>query len=74
MKLNEKLYKSSIKTTMLGQDAQRSEYWHFKDDCSRIYIRREEQARRDVDMAVADEAPVEPSRVDYSWHYYETEE
>lgn len=41
-KLNEKLYKSSIKTTMLGQDAQRSEYWHFKDDCSRIYIRKEE--------------------------------
>ena len=42
VKLNEKLYKSSIKTTMLGQDAQRSEYWHFKDDCSRIYIRRED--------------------------------
>jgi hypothetical protein len=50
-KLNEKLYKSSIKTTMLGQDAQRSEYWHFKDDCSRIYIRKEElQTKADAEM------------------------
>ena len=50
VKLNEKLYKSSIKTTMLGQDAQRSEYWHFKDDCSRIYIRREQLLVRDDEM------------------------
>jgi len=28
---------------MLGRDAQRQEYWHFKDDPARIYIRREEQ-------------------------------
>ena len=27
---------------MLGRDAQRQEYWHFKDDAARIYIRREE--------------------------------
>ena len=27
---------------MLGLDAQRSEYWHFKDDQNRIYIRKEE--------------------------------
>jgi len=73
IKLNEKLYKSSIKTTMLGLDAQRSEYWHFKDDCSRIYIRREEQPVRDVDM-LSDEVPVEAARIEYSWHYYETEE
>lgn len=58
---------------MLGQDAQRSEYWHFKDDCSRIYIRREEHSQIDVDM-LSDEAPVEATRVEYSWHYYETEE
>jgi hypothetical protein len=28
---------------MLGRDAQRQEYWHFKDDPTRIYIRREEK-------------------------------
>ena len=54
-KLNEKLYKSSIKTTMLGQDAQRSEYWHFKDDCSKIYIRKEEiNAQADASMSDAE--------------------
>jgi hypothetical protein len=40
---------------MLGHDAQRQEYWHFKDDPARIYIRREEQiqlqnAIKSIDM------------------------
>ena len=42
-RLNEKAYKCSIKTTMLGKDAAKSEYWHFKDDNTRVYIRREDQ-------------------------------
>jgi len=42
-RLNEKSYKASIKTTMLGKDAAKSEYWHFKDDNTRIYIRMEEE-------------------------------
>lgn len=40
-KINEKSVKCNIKTTMLGKDAQRSEYWHFKEDTERIYIRKE---------------------------------
>lgn len=28
---------------MLGKDAAKSEYWHFKDDNTRIYIRKEEE-------------------------------
>jgi len=28
---------------MLGKDAAKSEYWHFKDDNTRIYIRMEEE-------------------------------
>jgi hypothetical protein len=28
---------------MLGKDANRNEYWHFKEDPERIYIRKEEQ-------------------------------
>ena len=43
MRLNEKTYKASIKTSMLGKDAAKSEYWHFKDDCGRIYIRMENE-------------------------------
>ena len=42
-RLNEKQFKASIKTTILGQDALRTEYWHFKDDPTRIYMRKEEQ-------------------------------
>ena len=41
--LNEKTYKASIKTTVLGKDSAKSEYWHFKDDNTRIYIRMEEE-------------------------------
>lgn len=28
---------------MLGKDSSKSEYWHFKDDNTRIYIRMEEE-------------------------------
>ena len=78
-KLNEKLYKSSIKTTMLGQDAQRSEYWHFKDDCSRIYIRKEDVQTTDADMADANQEvivtdAIAQPKVVYSWYYYDREE
>ena len=43
MRLNDKTYKAAIKTTMLGKDAAKSEYWHFKDDNTRLYIRFEEE-------------------------------
>ena len=42
-RLNEKTYKTSIKTTIIGKDAAKSEYWHFKDDNTRLYIRMEHQ-------------------------------
>jgi len=28
---------------MLGKDSAKSEYWHFKDDNTRVYIRMEEE-------------------------------
>ena len=42
-RLNEKASKTAIKTTVLGKDADMAEYWHFKDDPSKLYIRVEEQ-------------------------------
>ena len=57
-RLNEKTYKCSIKTTMLGKDAAMSEYWHFKDDNTRIYIRMETHVPimpDNVEMAHEDE-------------------
>lgn len=41
--LNEKTYRASIKTSVLGKDSAKSEYWHFKDDNTRLYIRMEEE-------------------------------
>lgn len=40
-RLNDKSFKASIKTTVLGRDAQNSEYWHFKDDPGRLFTKRE---------------------------------
>ena len=28
---------------MLGKDSAKSEYWHFKDDSTRLYIRMERE-------------------------------
>ena len=33
---------ASIRTSMVGKDANRNEYWHFKEDDQHIYIRKEE--------------------------------
>lgn len=64
---------------MLGQDAQRSEYWHFKDDCSRIYIRKEDVQATDAEMADANEKviitdAIAQPKVVFSWYYYDREE
>lgn len=63
---------------MLGQDAHRSEYWLFKDDCTRIYIRKEETAKVDAEMAEGEEKIVtslpESTKSVYSWFYYERED
>lgn len=41
--MTDKTTKTSIKTTMLGKDSEKSEYWHFKDDNTRVYIRMEKE-------------------------------
>ena len=72
---------------MLGQDASKSEYWHFKDDKSRIYVRTEEEVpikqvkqnavMRDEANPTDEEAQEEEitlTETKYSWFYYETED
>lgn len=34
---------------MLGKDANKVEYWHFKDDSQRIYTRVEQQVLGEID-------------------------
>ena len=53
---------------MLGKDADKSEYWHFKDDNTRIYIRTEEEIlptmeSGDTVMMAAEEGAAEDLRV-----------
>lgn len=38
-KLDEKSFQTGIRTSVLGKDADRHEYWHFKDDAEKIYVR-----------------------------------
>lgn len=72
---------------MLGQDASKSEYWHFKDDKNRIYIRKEEevpikQPKQGVEMKdeanasdeEAHEEEITLTETRYSWFYYENED
>jgi hypothetical protein len=34
---------ANITSNMLGKDRLRNEYWHFKEDSERIYIRTDQQ-------------------------------
>ena len=40
---------------MLGKDAAKSEYWHFKDDNTRLYIRMENEVPVNGDVIHAEE-------------------
>lgn len=52
---------------MLGKDASRNEYWHFKEDPERVYIRIEEVVATDPDSAIQT-----PNKV--YWQYIDEEE
>jgi hypothetical protein len=40
-KLNEQVSKTSIKTSILGKDADKNEYWFFKDQPGKLFIKKE---------------------------------
>ena len=37
-KINDDLWKLSLKPSMLGKDCQRNEYWFFKEDNNKVYV------------------------------------
>lgn len=39
-RLNEQAHKTSIKTSMLGKDADRNEYWFFKEEPGKLFVKR----------------------------------
>lgn len=38
-KLNDSLWKISLKSPMIGQDVDKNEYWVFKEDLTWIYVK-----------------------------------
>ena len=38
-KLNEQASKTSIKTSVLGKDADRNEYWFFKEEPAKLFVK-----------------------------------
>ena len=39
-RLNEQANKTSIKNQVLGKDAERNEYWFFKEDPAKIFVKK----------------------------------
>jgi hypothetical protein len=57
---------------MLGKDAAKVEYWHFKDDPTRIYTRVEEVILSEELDEVSGEQKVDGFK--YQWNYYDEED
>lgn len=60
-KLNEQASKTSIKNQALGKDADRNEYWFFKEDPGRLYVKKYGQQQGMSDS-------------DYTWYFIDEEE
>ena len=66
-RLNEQANKTSIKTQVLGKDADRNEYWFFKEEPSKLFIKKQQA---DDDEEMKDET------IDskFTWYYYDEEQ
>lgn len=80
-KLNEQAHKTSIKNQILGKDADKNEYWFFKEDPSKLYIKKQEQTPTKDDAMDIDEQIIEGHEVvipiqepRFFWVYYDEED
>ena len=44
-----KINEAEVKKKLIGRDALRQEYWFFKDDPTKVYIRKEEELVQPVE-------------------------
>ena len=65
-RLNEQANKTSIKTQVLGKDSERSEYWFFKEEPSKLFIKKLEDSDGMVDTG-------EVKQQSIVWYYYDEE-
>jgi hypothetical protein len=43
--LNESSHKTSIKNQIIGKDADKSEYWFFKEDSGKLFVKKFEEVK-----------------------------
>jgi len=71
-KIAEQYHNLNIKTTILGQDANLNEYWYFKEENTRLFIKREVTEDEKDEDAAMNEGGESPDR--YKWFYLESDD
>lgn len=56
-RLNEQAHKTSIKTSMIGKDAVRSEYWFFKEEPGKLFVKKFEEITLSKKVVGDEKAP-----------------
>jgi len=41
--LNDKIFKTSVKTSQLGRDGDKHEYWYFREEPSKVFVKKQGQ-------------------------------
>ena len=76
-KLSEQALKTSIKNQVLGKDADKNEYWFFKEDPGKLFVKKyylpepPKAFDDDEDQMICENHPKE---FKFSWHYYDEED
>ena len=82
-KIAETYHGLNIKTSILGQDAKLNEYWYFKEENTKLFIKREvasqtpakiEDVKMDCDDEVSEEASTSQMNNRFKWYFIEDEE
>jgi hypothetical protein len=73
-KLNDQTFRLSLKVSPLGLDKDKNEYWFFKDDITRLYVRPCPPKKMTVDDDEGFEVFQEVEEQETKWFYYDEEE
>jgi hypothetical protein len=67
-------FKTSIKNQTLGKDADKNEYWFFKEEPTKLFIKKYEVKREDCMDIDEGNDDIEHKDPTFEWFYYEEEE
>jgi hypothetical protein len=84
--LNDKIFKTSVKTSQLGRDSDKNEYWYFKEEPSKVFVKKTIIYKPNIaetdGMKNGNEVDLEKDKAmlemrekgpDFQWFYYEHE-